>query len=146
MKEGHPDHPSIVTGLIRRFELRGGVADPECAVKNFPLALDLHPLGNPSRISVLSDVADALITCYNGCVELVDLQMAINHYLEAPALLPPNHKGEPILFDKLGNALLLRHTRLGDLKDLDEAIEKDRLALSLCRTSGSGCLDTGSLS
>lgn len=96
MKEGHPDHPSIVTGLatgpIMRFELRGGVADPECAVKNFPLALDLHPLGNPSRISVLSDVADALITCYNGCVELVDLQMAINHYLEAPALLPTNHK------------------------------------------------------
>ncbi|KAI5980923.1 hypothetical protein EDD15DRAFT_2122065, partial [Pisolithus albus] len=79
----------------------------------------------------LSDVANDRTICYSRCVEFADLQTAINHYLEAPALLPPSYKGELVLFRKLGDALLLRHTRLGDLKDLDEAIEKHRLALSL---------------
>ncbi|KAI6123818.1 CHAT domain-containing protein [Pisolithus croceorrhizus] len=136
LKEGHPDHPSIITGLatglIRRFELRGDATDLEYAIRNFRLALDLRPPGNPSRFSALSDGADALVMRYNRRVEFVDLQMAIDHYREALRLLPPNHKGEPVLLDNLGNTLFLRHARLGDLKDLDEAIEKHRLALDLC--------------
>ncbi|KAI6139356.1 CHAT domain-containing protein [Pisolithus tinctorius] len=136
MKEGHPDHPWIITGLatglIRRFQLRGGAADLGPAITNFQLALDLRPPGNPTRFSALSDIADALVMRYNHSEELVDLQLAIDHYREALRLLPPKHKSEPILLDNLGNALFLRQIRLGDLKDLDEAIEKHRLALDLC--------------
>ncbi|KAI6030449.1 hypothetical protein F5J12DRAFT_779605 [Pisolithus orientalis] len=136
MKEGHPDHPLIITGLatglIRRFQLRGGAADLGPAITNFQLALDLRPPGNPTRFSAPSDIADALVMRYNHSEELVDLQLAIDHYREALRLLPPKHKSEPILLDNLGNALFLRQIRLGDLKDLDEAIEKHRLALDLC--------------
>ncbi|KAI6103854.1 hypothetical protein EV401DRAFT_2201177 [Pisolithus croceorrhizus] len=135
LKEGHPDHPSIITGLatglIRWFELRRHAADLQSAIMNFQLALDLRPPGNPSRFSALSDVADALVMRYNRRVEFVDLRMAIDHYREALRLLPPSHKGEPVLLDNLGNTLFLRHARSGDLKDLDEAIEKHRLALDL---------------
>ncbi|KAF9222941.1 hypothetical protein BS17DRAFT_796342 [Gyrodon lividus] len=101
LKEGNADHPLILSGLSTALIRR-------FELQYFQSALDLRPPPDSRRYSALSDLADALL-----------------------ALLPSGHKDEGMLLDNLGDTLFLRMTRLGNLRDLEEAIEKHFLALAL---------------
>ncbi|KIJ64563.1 hypothetical protein HYDPIDRAFT_28500 [Hydnomerulius pinastri MD-312] len=135
LKEGHADHPLILSGLatalVRRFELRGDFVDLETAIKDFHIALELRPPGHPRRFSSLNDLADVLVLRYKEQSNFPDLELAVEYYRTALKLLPSGHRDEGMLQDNLGNALFLRLARLGDVSDLEEAIEKHVLALEL---------------
>jgi tetratricopeptide (TPR) repeat protein len=135
LKEGHGDHPLILSGLstalMRRFERRRDVTDLETAIKHFQSALELRPPGDRRRYLALNDVADALVMRHRQRADLFDLELAVGHYRAALKLLPLGHKDEGMLLDNLGSALFLRLTKLGNLCDLEEAIEKHSLALEL---------------
>jgi tetratricopeptide (TPR) repeat protein len=91
-------------------------------------------IGAPNRCDHLADLADALRKRFPSCSGASDLDLAVAYYRQAAELCPISNVQHNVYVLRLGAMLLLRFDQLGNLKDLEEAIQFNRKYCPCCLT------------
>ncbi|KAJ7657655.1 CHAT domain-containing protein [Mycena polygramma] len=110
------------TNLVQRYSRLGDLEDVQLALNHFEAATDLTPDGHPAKVGHLHGLAGAHMTMFMQLGNLKDLHSAINHTQTALRLLPDGQPRVPFL-DMLATNLGYRYERLGNLDDLELAME-----------------------
>ncbi|KAJ7657694.1 CHAT domain-containing protein [Mycena polygramma] len=110
------------TNLVQRYSRLGDLEDVQLALNHFEAATDLTPDGHPAKVGHLHGLAGAHMTMFMRIGNLKDLHSAINHTQTALRLLPDGQPRVPFL-DMLATNLGYRYERLGNLDDLELAME-----------------------
>ncbi|KAG1869954.1 CHAT domain-containing protein, partial [Suillus subluteus] len=107
------------------------------AVKHFQLVLEQCPVGHPDRAAALTNLAWANFAWarLNGYIpgDFQDVDSTSIHLRRVVLeLYPPGNEHRPEELGLLTNALRSRFEQRGSIDDLDECIQRDREAVSLC--------------
>ena len=94
-------------------------------------ALELHPLGNSDRASILIDLGICLIPRFIALDTNADLDEAIELHRSALDLHPAGHPYRAISLQSLAESLWYRFGKQNTMSDLQEAITHNRSALDL---------------
>ncbi|KAI9573093.1 hypothetical protein HD554DRAFT_2013817, partial [Boletus coccyginus] len=114
-----------------RFERLGQLSDLEDVISKQRDTVELCPHGHPSKLSCLNNLGNCFLTRFERLGQLrmqfrhsgtLDLEDAISALRDAVELIPHGHSDKPGHFNNLGNSILSRFERLGELSDLEGAI------------------------
>ncbi|KAI6011591.1 hypothetical protein EDC04DRAFT_2905379 [Pisolithus marmoratus] len=130
---------SIAFGLCKKFrkhtairyDNQGTVADLDEAVMLRRAALELCPLGHPSRGAALGNLAFDLGQRFREQAAMCDLDEAFKLHRTALELHPCGHPQQPLLLYGLAFCFSSRYDNQGAVADLDEAVTLGRAALEL---------------
>ncbi|KAJ7660997.1 CHAT domain-containing protein [Mycena rosella] len=138
----HPDRAdrleSLAAAFNSRYQRLGDLIDLEAALRSLQEAADLTPADHPARARHLASLASSLDSRYQRLGDLKDLEAALQRAQEAASLMPEDHPDLHYIYKALQHyhpdlALHLqsltalfdsRYRRLGDLKDLEAALQK----------------------
>ncbi|KAG8901187.1 hypothetical protein FRB99_005496 [Tulasnella sp. 403] len=103
----------------------------DAAVAYFQEALETCTDQLDFRISILSNLGNALVSRYNSRGHSQELDAAISYHEEAVTICPMDHPDRAGCLNNLGNALRYRFTGSGDMLDLDACTAHFRNGVSL---------------
>ncbi|KAJ7192873.1 CHAT domain-containing protein [Mycena pura] len=155
--QGHPDLPGLMqhlgTGFHDRFQRLGDLQDLEAALQRFQRAVELTPKGHRDLPRLMQDLGIGFRDRFRRLGDLQDLEAALQEFQAAMELTPKGHpdltplmwslgigaveltpKGHQDLtrlMQDLGIGLHDRFQRLGDLQDLEAALQKFQGAVEL---------------
>ncbi|KAJ7614846.1 CHAT domain-containing protein [Roridomyces roridus] len=123
-----PERPNRVRDLgsflLRRFEQSGSHADLNLSISHHRAAVDLTPDDHVEKPSHLSSLGSALGKRFEQLGDLDDLNDAIEAHKRAIALTPAGDiVGNCLWLYNVTDLLCARHHRLGNLTDLERAVE-----------------------
>ncbi|KAH8111128.1 TPR-like protein [Phellopilus nigrolimitatus] len=139
---GHPDRSSSLNNLAVALRTRfkqtgqkilqtGQMEDLEESIVLHHDALQLLPPGHPDHSEFLSNLGEAMQTCFEQIVRIEDLEEAIVLHRDALELRPPGHPDRSSSLNNLAVAVRTRFKQTGQMEDLEESIVLHRDALRL---------------
>ncbi|KAJ6533448.1 CHAT domain-containing protein [Mycena vulgaris] len=149
--ERHPDRAghlrNLAVSFVDRYTRLGDLSDLDAALQANQGAVELTPEGDPARAGHLQGLARSFRARYNRLGDLNDLEAALQADKEAVRLTPEGHPGKADQqavwltpdrhtakaerFRELGISFTERYQRLGDLNDLESALQADQEAVEL---------------
>lgn len=121
---------NLAYALQNRFEIKGWLPDLDKAITLLEEAVETAAIDDPNRASLLTNLGSALELRFEntGTGSVDDLNRAIEVQEEAVASAP-NDPNLAAFLNNLGNVLQSRYEQLGDLEDLNLAIENKQKAV-----------------
>lgn len=123
---------NLAYALQNRFEVRGYLPDLDKAIGHLEEAVTALDKDEPNRASLLTNLGRALALRFEdtGAGSIEDLNRAISFQEEAVAS-SPHDPNQAAFLNNLGNVLQTRYDQLGELEDLDHAIDVIQRAVDL---------------
>ncbi|MEW2623781.1 CHAT domain-containing tetratricopeptide repeat protein [Streptomyces sp. NPDC048106] len=131
---------TFAVALQERFQRRSELFDLDEAIAVLERAAEAVPAGDGQRCAALALLSGALLTRFRSAGAPADLNASLGAARQA---VDQAATITPALSSALGEALLIAFGCNGDLKDLDEAVERHRQAVQLAQPQDpvlSGCL------
>ncbi|QRV95279.1 CHAT domain protein [Ceratobasidium sp. AG-Ba] len=134
MPDGHPAGIRLLCNLPvlyqHRYELQGKTADLEIAVQLYLLALSAHPPEDPDRFIILSNIGSLGHTLFKRSGDIIQLDQTIAIIQQGLDVAADSHPRKPSLYHNLGVAYDTRFDALGDLNNLQSAVQNYKFAIS----------------